>query len=145
MAQPAPEYSTYLEDGGCSFNNNTSERSCKAFVTGRKNWLFSDTPEGANASALVYSIVETAKANDIDVYFYLKYLLIKTPTTLTSDDELEKLCPWNPDCRDAVDALYRENQKSVFDAMWSKPYVNCQGASVLCGLRFIYGQLSPCT
>lgn len=112
-----PYLMTYLEDGGCSFNNNTSERSCKAFVTGRKNWLFSDTPEGANASALVYSIVETAKANDIDVYFYLKYLLIKTPTTLTSDDELEKLCPWNPDCRDTVDALYRENQKSVFDAM----------------------------
>ena len=48
---------TYLEDGGCSFSNNTSERSCKAFVTGRKNWLFSDTPNGAAASASVYSIV----------------------------------------------------------------------------------------
>ena len=66
---------TYLQDGGCSFYNNTSERGCKAFVTGRKNRLFSDTPNGANASALVYSIVETAKANDIDVYHYLKYLL----------------------------------------------------------------------
>ena len=108
---------TYLEDGGCSFNNNTSERSCKAFVTGRKNWLFADTPKGADASALVYSIVETAKANDIDIYHYLKYLLIKTPTSLTSREELEKLCPWNKECRDAVDELYRQGQRAIFDAM----------------------------
>ena len=108
---------TYLEDGGCSFNNNTSERSCKAFVTGRKNWLFADTPKGADASALVYSIVETAKANDIDIYYYLKYLLIKTPTSLTSREELEKLCPWNKECRDAVDELYRQGQRAIFDAM----------------------------
>lgn len=108
---------TYLEDGGCSFNNNTSERSCKAFVTGRKNWLFADTPKGADASALVYSIVETAKANDIDIYHYLKYLLIKTSTSLTSREELEKLCPWNKECRDAVDELYRQGQRAIFDAM----------------------------
>ena len=81
---------TYLLDGGCSFSNNTSERSCKAFVTGRKNWLFADTPAGANA---------TAKACGVDVYHYLKYLLLKAPTSQTSDEELEKLCPWNPECR----------------------------------------------
>lgn len=108
---------TYLEDGGCSFHNNTSERSCKAFVTGRKNWLFADTPEGATASALVYSIVETAKANDVDVYYYLKYLLLKTPTKLTSDEDLEKLCPWNPECKEALEELHREHQKAIFDAM----------------------------
>ena len=107
----------YLEDGGCSFNNNTSERSCKAFVTGRKNWLFADTPDGATASSLVYSIVETAKANDIDIYHYLKYLLIKTPTAQTSEEDLEKLCPWNKECRDAVDELYRQSQRAIFDAM----------------------------
>ena len=107
----------YLEDGGCSFNNNTSERSCKAFVTGRKNWLFADTPDGATASSLVYSIVETAKANDIDIYHYLKYLLIKTPTAQTSEENLEKLCPWNKECRDAVDELYRQSQRAIFDAM----------------------------
>ena len=86
-------------------------------MTGRKNWLFSDTPNGADASALVYSIVETAKANDIDIYHYLKYLLIKTPTLQTSDEELEKLCPWNPECRAAVDELYRKSQQAIFDAM----------------------------
>ncbi len=112
-----PFLTNYLEDGGCSFNNNTSERSCKAFVTGRKNWLFADTPDGATASSLVYSIVETAKANDIDIYHYLKYLLIKTPTAQTSEEDLEKLCPWNKECRDAVDELYRQSQRAIFDAM----------------------------
>lgn len=107
---------TYLEDGGCSFSNNTSERSCKAFVTGRKNWLFSDTPNGAAASASVYSIVETAKANDVDVYLYLKYLLLKTPTKDTSDEELEKLCPWNPECQDSLEQMKIEYYKSLTES-----------------------------
>ena len=107
----------YLQDGGCSFHNNTSERSCKAFVTGRKNWLFSDTPNGANASAQVYSIVETAKANGIDVYHYLKYLLLKTPTDQTPDEELERLCPWSPDCQAALKKMHEDHMKSVFDAL----------------------------
>jgi transposase len=107
---------TYLEDGGCSFNNNTSERSCKAFVTGRKNWLFADTPNGANASALVYSIVETAKANDLDVYLYLKYLLLKTPTEDTPDEELEKLCPWHPECRKAIEDMQKAYQDQIISA-----------------------------
>ena len=107
---------TYLEDGGCSFSNNTSERSCKAFVTGRKNWLFSDTPNGASASASVYSIVETAKANDVDVYLYLKYLLLKTPTKNTSDEELEKLCPWNSECQDALERMKIEYYKTITKA-----------------------------
>lgn len=112
-----PFLDTYLEDGGCSFNNNTSERSCKAFVIGRKNFLFADTPDGATASALVYSLVETAKANGADVYYYLKYLLTKTPTNLTSDEELERLCPWDPECRDALEQLHYDHQKAIFDAM----------------------------
>ena len=107
---------TYLEDGGCSFNNNTSERSCKAFVTGRKNWLFADTPNGANASALVYSIVETAKANDLYVYLYLKYLLIKTPTEDTPDEELEKLCPWHPECRKAIEDMQKAHKDLILSA-----------------------------
>ncbi len=111
-----PFLETYLEDGGCSFSNNTSERSCKAFVTGRKNWLFSDTPKGAAASASVYSIVETAKANDVDVYLYLKYLLQKTPTKKTSDEELEKLCPWNPECQDALERMKVEYYKSLTES-----------------------------
>ncbi len=111
-----PFLTTYLEDGGCSFNNNTSERSCKAFVTGRKNWLFSDTTDGANASAMVYSMVETAKANGVDVYLYLKYLLTKTPTDLTSDEELEKLCPWDPSCKEALAKMGQIQEEAVLNA-----------------------------
>lgn len=62
---------------------------------GRKNWLFSDTPNGANASALVYSMVETAKANGVNPYHYVSFLLEKFPSSLMNDDELEALAPWN--------------------------------------------------
>ena len=111
-----PYLTKYLEDGGCSFHNNTSERSCKAFVTGRKNWLFSDTQNGSCASALVYSIVETAKASGVDIYNYLKYLMIMSPTDQTPDEELEKLCPWHPECREALEEMQRKHQESIFNA-----------------------------
>ena len=52
---------TYLEDGRCSISNNPTESMIRPFTLGRKNWMFSDTPQGANASATVYSIVEIAK------------------------------------------------------------------------------------
>jgi hypothetical protein len=97
-----PYLETYLENGCCSFSNNSSERSCKAFVVGRKNWLFSDTTEGADTSALIYSIVETAKANGVNIYHYLKYLLEKTPSDKMTDEELEALSPWNPDVKSEI-------------------------------------------
>ena len=55
--------------------------------------MFSDTPDGVNASLLIYSLVEMGKANGVDVYNYLKYLLMKTPISQASDEEFEKLCP----------------------------------------------------
>ena len=69
--------STYLEDGRCSFSNNLSENAIRPFTVGRKNWLFCDTPNGAQASAVVYTMVEMAKANGVNVYHYLTYLLEK--------------------------------------------------------------------
>ena len=110
-----PYLTNYLKDGGCSFHNNTSERSCKAFVTGRKNWLFADTQAGAYASSLVYSLVETAKACEVDIYNYLKYILINAPTDQMSDKELEKLCPWDPDCKAALEEMQRKDQESIFN------------------------------
>lgn len=110
-----PYLTNYLKDGGCSFHNNTSERSCKAFVTGRKNWLFADTQAGAYASSLVYSLVETAKACEVDIYNYLKYILINAPTDQMSDKELEKLCPWDPACKTALEEMQRKDQKSIFN------------------------------
>jgi len=67
---------------------------------GKKNWLFSDTPKGADSSAEIYTIVATAKANGVNPYHYLKYLLDTLPRIdRNSDTELEKLSPWNPDLK----------------------------------------------
>ena len=87
----------YLLDGRCSFSNNAGERAVKQVVIGRKNWLFAVVPSGAEASALIYTMVEMARANGVNIYQYLTYLLEKCPTSQTSDEELEKLAPWNPE------------------------------------------------
>lgn len=88
---------TYLEDGRCSLSNNLSEQKMKSFVIGRKGWLFCDTPAGAKASAIVYSLVEMAKDNNLNVFQYLKYLLEQRPNASMTDDQLAKLLPWNED------------------------------------------------
>lgn len=87
----------YLLDGRCSISNNAAENAIRPFTVGRKNWLFADTPKGASASAAVYSIVETAKANGINVYTYLHYLLLYMPDTdwRNHPEELEQLMPWS--------------------------------------------------
>ena len=95
-AQNRKQYlETYLEDGRCSFSNNLSENAIRPFTVGRKNWLFSDTPDGATASATVYTMVEMAKAHDLNVYKYLNYLLKHRPTKDWTDDQLSDLAPWN--------------------------------------------------
>jgi transposase len=87
----------YLLDGRCSISNNIAENSIRPFTVGRKNWLFSDTPKGADASAIVYSIVETAKANNLNVYTYLNYLLLYMPgLDYRNDPELmDDMMPWS--------------------------------------------------
>ena len=86
---------TYLEDGRCSFSNNLSENSIRPVTVGRKNWLFSDTPEGAQANTLYLTVVEMAKAYGLDLYKYLNFLFKQRPSKDMSDEELEKLAPWN--------------------------------------------------
>ncbi len=88
-------FMTYLEDGSCSFLNNLSENPIRPFTLGRKNWLFSDTVKGAEASAVVYTMVEMAKAHNLNIYKYLNYLLELLPRTAMSDAVLAKLAPWN--------------------------------------------------
>jgi hypothetical protein len=68
------ELMNYLKDGNCSISNNLSENSIRPFTIGRKNWLFSGSPKGAKASAAVYSIIETAKANGLNPYKYLNFI-----------------------------------------------------------------------
>ncbi len=89
------QFMTYLEDGRCSFSNNLSENSIRPFTMGRRNWLFSDTPKGADASAIVYTMVEMAKAHNLNIYKYLNYLLEHLPETRMRDSELSGLAPWD--------------------------------------------------
>ena len=90
-----PYMMTYLEDAHCSLSNNLSENSIRPVVLGRKNWLFSDTQDGANASMTVFSMVETAKANGLDPQKYLLFLLDQRPSLEMTDDELDQLMPWS--------------------------------------------------
>ena len=86
---------TYLEDGRCSFTNNLSENAIRPFAVGRKNWLFSDSVNGANTSAVVYTMVEMARAHDLNIYGYLKYLLEQRPSEEMTDEQLSELAPWS--------------------------------------------------
>lgn len=89
------DMATYLEDGRCSLSNNLSEQKMKSYVIGRKGWLFCDTPAGADAAAVAYSLVETAKAHNLNVFQYIKYVLEQRPNNDMSDEQLEQLMPWN--------------------------------------------------
>lgn len=90
-----PYLKTYLKDGACSLSNNLSENAIRPLVLGRKNWLFCETQDGATASTVVFSLVETVKANGINPRNYLQYLLELRPNEKMSDDKLEKLMPWS--------------------------------------------------
>lgn len=75
-------------------HNNLCENAIRPFVIGRKNWLFADTPAGAEASARLYSLIETAKANDLEPYAYLRRVFTDLPKATTLQD-IEALLPWN--------------------------------------------------
>ena len=69
----------------------------RPFTVGRKNWLFSDTPNGAEANAVIYTMVEMAKAYGLNTYQYLRFLLESRPHDQMEDEELEHFAPWNPE------------------------------------------------
>jgi len=81
----------YIKDGNAGIDNNVAENAIRPFVLGRKNWLFSGTPEGAQASALLFSLIESAKANNLEPYSYLRYLFEKLP--ITPEENLRNLLP----------------------------------------------------
>jgi transposase len=87
----------YLEDGNLQIDNNAAERHIKPFVIGRKNWLFNQTPRGADASALLYSLVQTAVANNLEPFDYLKHLLTELPKLGRhyEPEALDPFLPWN--------------------------------------------------
>lgn len=92
----------FLEDGDVPMDNNASERSIRSFCIGKKNFVMIDTIHGAQSSAVIYSLVETAKANDLKPYEFFVHLLTELPklTDMTSSEAepyLEKLLPWSPE------------------------------------------------
>ncbi|MBS0355699.1 MAG: IS66 family transposase [Proteobacteria bacterium] len=89
-----PRLTRYLERGDLPIDNNPAENAIRPFVVGRKAWLFSDTQAGARASALIYSLVETAKANNVEPYLWLRHVLRALPTA-TTVEHFEALLPWN--------------------------------------------------
>jgi transposase len=82
----------YLEDGRIPIDNNFLENAIRPFVIGRKAWLFSDTPEGAHASAALYSLIETAKANGLEPYWYMRYIFEELPKA-TTREQIKNLLP----------------------------------------------------
>ncbi len=84
----------YLTDGRLHIDNNPVENAIRPFAIGRKNWLFSDSQRGAKASAMMYSLIEAAKANDLEPYAYLRRVFALLPLCETVED-IEKLLPEN--------------------------------------------------
>lgn len=86
----------FMLDGHIAVDNNLAERAIKPFVLGRKNYMFSKSPKGAQASAISYSIIETAKANDLNPFLYLTYLFEQLPNIdIENDTALDALLPWS--------------------------------------------------
>ncbi len=90
----------FLTDGEVPIDNSASERALRNFTVGRKNWVTINTVRGAQASAIIYSITETARANDLNVYYYIKYLLSGLPSLIDKKGNIEKsmlepLMPWS--------------------------------------------------
>ena len=87
----------FLEDGEVPMDNNAAEQSIRGFCIGKKNWVMIDTIAGAESSAIIYSIAETAKANNLKPYDYFEYLLSEIPKHMDDTDcsFLENLLPWS--------------------------------------------------
>ena len=99
----------FLENGDVPLDNSASERCIRTFCVGKKNWVLIDSIKGAQASAIIYSLAETAKLNDLNPYYYFEYLLSELPKYLAYDNKtntvdmsqldmatLEELLPWSP-------------------------------------------------
>jgi len=85
---------SYTQDGRLNIDNNPVENAIRPFAIGRKNWMFSDRQRGAKASAMYYSVTETAKACGLESLMYLRALFVQLPSCKTVED-YELLLPWN--------------------------------------------------
>jgi transposase len=87
----------YIEDGKLNIDNNIAENHVRPIAIGRKNWMFTTSTKGATALCNWYSIIETAKANNLDAFAYLNYLFTQLPIHDAQEKDIENLLPWNVD------------------------------------------------
>jgi hypothetical protein len=102
----------FLTDGNVPIDNSASERSIRTFCIGKKNWMFHDSVMGAQASAVIYSLSETAKLNNLRPYYYFKHLLTELPKLCDEegnidDAHLKKLLPWAEELPDECRKIRR--------------------------------------
>lgn len=119
-----PYTSLYLDYVEGAPDNNCCERIAKCWATGRGNWLFSETVDGADASSFFMSLVETAKRADVATDDYIEYVLTFAPYGSTDDSEWERMLPWNVD----LDRLYRHRAmigNAKVDENRKAPYILC--------------------
>jgi len=102
-------------------DNNVAESAIRPYCVGKKNWLFSNTDTGAYASALFYSLIETAKANGMNPYDYVWYILTKAPLCKTEED-WDQLLPWNMDA-DEIQKMHDTRNSAAPDPNRTSPYV----------------------
>ena len=102
----------FLEDGRLEMTNNLAERGMKEFVIARKNFLFSTSVPGAEASQIIFSIVETAKANDLHPYEYLKYLIEELSQHKQTPEKLAEVMPWSDQLPAEVKVIFRQKNET---------------------------------
>ncbi|MGB4407694.1 MAG: IS66 family transposase [Sphaerochaeta sp.] len=102
-------------------SNNVAESAIRPYCVGKKNWLFSNTDTGAHASALFYSLIETAKANHVNPYDYVWYILTKAPLCKTEED-WDQLLPWNMD-NDQIKKMHDTRNSAAPDPNRTSPYI----------------------
>lgn len=104
-----PYFENVLLDGRCELSNNLAERSLRPFTIGRKNWVTMETPRGATASAIIYSVVTTARNNNLKPYNYLVYILKQMPNTdfINHPELIEKFVPWS---KELPTDCYKQNK-----------------------------------
>ena len=105
----------FLDDGEVPMDNNAAEQSIRGFCIGKKNWVMIDTIAGAKSSAIIYSIAETAKANNLKPYEYFEYLLTEIPKHMDDTDRsfCEDLLPWSPTLPEHCRKPEKNNNNSI--------------------------------
>ena len=104
----------FLDNGEVEISNNFAENAIRPFVIGRKNWLFSDTVKGTKSSVIVYSLIETAKANSVEPYAYLALVLtdMQYMGKPFSNEQLESLMPWSNELKQSINSRTKTTSSS---------------------------------